>query len=169
MFSHHISHIYTEKQSLRTAFHSLSKKSPLRGAFGFNIQGEKSIKLVVSFSLTTALQFLRADRRGQPLFVAFSPALISAISFFISAISNARSFPISKYILTGPNAPIPKSDRYFPLTFSLPFQSTINSYSPAVSVFSPSGKITFAVVLEGMTILYVVLPFLLSHLLLTVP
>ena len=62
MLSHHISHIYTEKQSLRTAFHSLSKKSPLRGLFGLNIQGEKSIKLVVSFSLPTAPQFLRADR-----------------------------------------------------------------------------------------------------------
>ncbi|MDD7775130.1 MAG: hypothetical protein PT954_12050 [Eubacteriales bacterium] len=36
--------------------------------------------------MPTALQFLRADL-GQPLFVAFSPALISAISFFISAIS----------------------------------------------------------------------------------
>ena len=32
--------------------------------------------------LPTAPQFLRADRHGQPLFIAFSPALISAISFF---------------------------------------------------------------------------------------
>ena len=39
------------------------------------------------FSLPTAPQFLRADRHGQPLFVAFSPALISAISAFISTIS----------------------------------------------------------------------------------
>ena len=43
------------------------------------------------FSLPTAPQFLRADRHGQPLFVAFSPALISAISAFISTIS-ALSF-----------------------------------------------------------------------------
>ena len=35
MLSHHISHIYTEKQSARTAFHSLSKKSPLRGWFKY--------------------------------------------------------------------------------------------------------------------------------------
>ena len=68
MFSRHISLIYTEKQSLRTAFHSLSKKSSLRGLFGLNIQGEKSIKLVVSFSLPTALQFLRADRYSVPSF-----------------------------------------------------------------------------------------------------
>ena len=40
-----------------------------------------------AFSLPTAKQILRADR-GQPLFVDLSPALISAISFFISAISN---------------------------------------------------------------------------------
>ena len=84
MFSRHISLIYTEKQSLRTAFLSVEKVA-VKGAFGLNIQGEKSIKLVVSFSLTTATQILRADRDSQPSLFAF--ALISAISFFIYEIS----------------------------------------------------------------------------------
>ena len=47
----------------------------------------KPLSFLGIFSLPTAPQFLRADRHGQPLFVAFSPALISVISFFISAIS----------------------------------------------------------------------------------
>ena len=37
--------------------------------------------------------------------------------------------------------------------FSSSYQPVVNSYSPAMSVFSPLGKITFAVVLAGITIL----------------
>lgn len=43
------------------------------------------------------------------------------------------------------------------------YYSSANSYSPAASVFSPPGKMTFAVVLAGITILYIVLPFCLSQ------
>lgn len=40
------------------------------------------------------------------------------------------------------------------------FHPAVYSYSPAVSVFSPLDRTTFAVVLAGITILYVVTPFL---------
>ena len=39
------------------------------------------------------------------------------------------------------------------------FQPAVYPYSPAVSVFSPLDRTTFAVVLAGITILYVVTPF----------
>ena len=49
------------------------------------------------------------------------------------------------------------------------FQPAVYSYSPAVSVFSPLDRTTFAVVLAGITILYVVTPFLRFQLQKTLP
>ena len=114
-----------------------------------------------AFSLPTATQILMADRHGQPLFVAFSPALISAISFFISKISTLRFSSHSSRVVAYHNTVVMEDDSRF--RFQKSIQKFFNSRMLFVMAFFYSAFFEISVfsIKEKLSISTV--PFLISN------